>query len=273
MLNVYDLVGLLTVNRAPPIEGWREEREVDKWLNLINTSIAVECPLWERESEGERLPDTFPYSVFVWGTPNCRYSTHYIYPLICIYIRVISVVVVGSVSINQLASKFMTSNIITTTVCLCICVCLCGEAFHALIISWRRNSLGGCLPFYLPPFLFSLPLFFLFTNYVCFSYWPRLAFFSFLFQLFSSTNLCKQFSVSMRRIPLPHFPSFRLRNHIIKKPSFFPSSASSSWGRLQRSNGNAKTQNYTQIWIAWRSRRQSLRKFAKIQSGNDIIWY
>lgn len=107
---------------------------------MVKLNKHINCsrvpPLRERESEG--LPDTFPYSVFVWGTPNCkyayRYSTHYIYPPnICIYIRDISAVV-GTVSINQLASKFMTSNIITTTVCLCVVVCV-GEAFHALIIS------------------------------------------------------------------------------------------------------------------------------------------
>lgn len=162
----------------------------------------------------------------------------------------------------------MTSNIITTTVCLCICVCLCGEAFHALIISWRRNSLGGCLPFYLPPFPFSIPLFFLFTNYVCFSYWPRLAFFSFLFQLFSSTNLCKQFSVSMSRIPLPHFPSRRLRNHIIKKtlllPLFFSLGASAT---LQWECKNSKLHTNLNCM------KKSTTKFEEICQDSRRKWY
>lgn len=133
---------------------------------------------------------------------------------------------------------------------LCICVCVCGEAFHALIISWRRNSREGFLPF-------SLPLSLSFCLQIMFVFPIGRVSLSFLFQLFSSTNLCKQFSVSMRRIPPPLLPSRRRMNRIIKKPSFSSSSSSSSWGRLQRSNGNAKSRNYTQIWIAWKCRRQS----------------
>lgn len=195
MLNVFDLVDLLTTKRAHSAWGGLWGVGVAAvgavTVNLINTSIAVECRLWTRGVN--TIPNHISrFHICFSGdlehikilTPNCKYAhTKYTPCCICAY----TLYICCYHRINQSTGvKIYDLKHNHNTLCVfCFCFsCVCGEAFHALIISWRIPQRNSRVPrqLLLPSFASPLHHLLLFTNYVCFSYWPRLAFF--LFELF-----------------------------------------------------------------------------------------